>query len=64
MSRTPDYRLKILNKSTDERNINAGAGWANKDNSITIKVSPGVILLNDKDLLYTLFPIDEYEGGK
>ena len=59
MSRSPDYRLKILNKKTDEQNISAGAGWENEGNSISIVISPGVWLTNNKNLVYTLFPIEK-----
>jgi len=60
-TRPPDYRLKILNKSTDSKCPNAGAAWINENGSITITINPGVRLIENRDLLYTLFP---YEYNK
>lgn len=57
MLKGPDYRLKILNKTTNTRCNDAGAAWKNKDNSISIVIAPGVILREDSDLVYTLFPV-------
>ena len=61
MSRRPDYRLKSLDKETDEKNMNLGAGWKNKDNSITIRLSPCVVVSHDPDTILTLFPINEFK---
>ena len=55
----PAYRLKILDKETDRKNENAGAAWINKDGSISIQVSPAVVINgNDINHVITLFPID------
>jgi len=54
----PDYRLKILNKNTGTKCNDAGAGWKNKDESISIVIAPGVVLDEDAEFIYTLFPID------
>ena len=59
MSRMPEYRLKILNKSTDKRNNDAGAGWVNKDGSISVILNPGIILTDNSDYVYTLFHAKE-----
>ena len=60
MSKKPDYRLKILNKTNDRRNNNAGAGWLNKDNSITLILNPGIQLTDSTDYVFTLFT--DYEA--
>ena len=54
MSRMPEYRLKILNKVTDKRNNDAGAGWVNKDGSISVILNPGIALTDNSEYVYTL----------
>ena len=61
MAKLPEYRLKILNKVTNKRNNDAGAAWVNKDNSITVVLNPGIVLTENVDLVYTLFPVDRSE---
>lgn len=61
MAKLPEYRLKILNKVTNKRNNDAGAAWINKDNSITVVLNPGIVLTENADLVYTLFPVDRSE---
>lgn len=56
-SRKPDYRLKGLNKVTNEKYI-LGAGWKNDDGSVTVVLNDFVVITSTKDLLLTLFPID------
>lgn len=58
MAKRPDYRLKLLNKETDEKNMNAGAGWENPDGSISITLAPCVHLKRDVHAI-TLFPIED-----
>lgn len=58
-AKKPDYRLKVLNKETNERCNDAGAGWKNKDGSISIVLSPCITLVNNKNLVITLFTIGE-----
>jgi len=58
----PTHRLKILNKTADTKCNDAGAGWKNEDGSISIVIAPGVILKEDANLIYTLFPIEEKKG--
>jgi hypothetical protein len=58
MSRKPDFRLKLLNKVTNDKCINAGAGWLNSDGSINIQLDPFVYIKNNKDIVITLFPIN------
>lgn len=60
-TRTPDYRLKILNKKYDTKCNDAGAAWINKNGSISIVINPGVFLKEDKDLEMRLFPIKKEE---
>jgi hypothetical protein len=62
MGRAPDYRLKILHKKTDRKNMNAGVGWENKDGSIGIQLSPCTVISgNDEDIVIYLFPIEEID---
>lgn len=60
MSRTPDYRVGILNKATDNKNNRAGGAWINKDGSISIVLDPFIsITQSNRDVLITLFPNNE-----
>lgn len=59
MTRKPDYRLKILNKVSGNRCNDAGAAWINKDNSISIVLSAGIVLQENNDLEIRLFTIDK-----
>lgn len=52
----PTHRLKVLNKVTDLKG-EVGAGWLNKDGSITIQLNPCVVLHPHPDLVVTLFPV-------
>ena len=54
-SRKPDYRLKVLNKDTEERG-EIGAGWKNDDGSISIVLNPCINLQASKNIVLTLFP--------
>lgn len=54
--RKPDYRLAAMNKATDEKNGNVGAGWTNPDGSISVVLQPFVAVQHDKNLVLTLFP--------
>lgn len=59
--RKPDYRLKALNKLTNNK-ASIGAGWKNKDGSISIDLNPFITLSSEHisvtDLVITLFPIE------
>ena len=55
MSRKPDYRLKVLNKITEQKG-EVGAGWANEDGSISIVLNPCITILGNDSLVLTLFP--------
>lgn len=57
MSRKPDYKLKVLNKKTEERG-EIGAGWLNQDGSVSIKLNLFINLKANKDLVITLFPYE------
>ena len=59
-SRTPDYNLKTLNKTTSEK-CRVGAAWANEDGSISIVLNSFVVLPASKELEIRLFP---YDGKK
>ena len=60
MATKPTHRLKALNKETNAKGT-VGAGWLNKDGSISIVLGPCVVLEDRKELVYTLFPIDREE---
>ena len=64
MATKPDYRLKILNKVKNTRCYDAGAAWDNKDGTITLIIAPGITLVEDENLLYTLFPVDDNNTKK
>lgn len=53
----PHYRLKYLNKRTNEKG-EVGAAWLNEDNSISIVLSPLVVIPQSADTVLTLFPVD------
>lgn len=57
MSRLPDYKLKVFNKTTGQRG-EVGAGWKNEDGSITINLNPCVVLTPDSNIAITLFVND------
>jgi hypothetical protein len=54
--RSPDFILRGLNKTTDEKAPHVGAGWQNDDGSISIVFDRFVALPTDKDWVWTLFP--------
>jgi hypothetical protein len=54
--RKPEYRLKVLRKSTEET-AEQGAGWVNENGSITIRLNLCAVIHSDPDLLVTLFPL-------
>ena len=59
-NRSPTYRLKILNKATNEKCNDAGCGWQNKDGSITLQLSPFIDWkVNKNDFVLTLFIIGD-----
>lgn len=55
MSRKPDFTVKAMDKTTDEKN-KVGGAWTNKDGTISIVLSPFIVLRSHPDLLITLFP--------
>lgn len=60
----PTHSLKILDKSNSYR-TEIGAGWLNKDGSITLVLNPAVVLDYEKqvDKVITLFPRDKEKGN-
>jgi len=62
MAKKPTYRLKILNKETNTRCNDAGAAWVNKDGSISLVINPGIVLKEDKNLVYNLFLQEDKES--
>lgn len=58
----PTHRLKILNKKTNEKVNDAGAGWQNKDGSLSLVLSSFINFNKvDSDCILTLFPVDKVE---
>lgn len=57
MSRKPDYWLKAMDKSTNQKR-KVGAGWNNPDGSISINIDAWTVLPTHKDMVYNLFPIE------
>ena len=53
----PHYRLKFLNKRTEEHG-EIGAAWLNEDQSISIVLNPLVVVPQSSDLVMTLFPVN------
>lgn len=58
MSRVPDYRLRVLNKETNQR-ATVGAGWLNENESISIRLDLCSVLTADPNLVITLFPCNK-----
>lgn len=58
MAKLPDYRIGVLNKATDERASNLGAGWLNADGTISVVLNPYVVLPTGKQYVITLFPVE------
>jgi hypothetical protein len=56
-ARHPDFRVKAMDKATNEKSQGIGAAWLNVDNSVTMRLDPFVILHGGQDLVVTLFPI-------
>lgn len=54
--RSPDYIVKALDKSNDQRKGRIGAAWLNEDGSISISLDPFVVI--DASLTINLFPKD------
>jgi hypothetical protein len=50
----PDFRLKFLHKVTSEKG-DVGAGWQNNDGSISIRLNCCVHLVQNPDVVLTLF---------
>ena len=57
-SRTPDFNLKVLDKTTSEAG-KIGVGWQNEDGSITIVLNHKVYLAQNRNEVITLFPKDD-----
>lgn len=53
----PTHRFRVLDKTTDQKN-EIGAAWLNTDGSLTVVLNICTILQSDKNLVYTLFPIE------
>lgn len=58
-SRKPDFTLRAKIRYSNRRSGELGAGWMNKDGSITIRINPGSVIdfdLNEKATIM-LFPV-------
>lgn len=58
MSRTPDYDVHAMNKTTDEKN-RVGAAWLNENGTLSITLTAFIKLESSEDLVITLFPRQE-----
>lgn len=59
MSRSPDFVVKLLDKTTEKRG-RIGAAWTNEDASISISLDPFVVLPKyPNELVITLFPNED-----
>lgn len=56
-TRKPDYRVKAMNKETNEKNT-IGAAWLNPDRSISMVLDPFIVMSANKNLVITIFPIE------
>lgn len=56
MSRTPDYRLKVMDKNTGVKSRKLGCAWVNDDESITIQLDTFVSIAYIPGIVITLFP--------
>lgn len=59
--RPPDYRIKALNKNTDETDY-IGAAWINDNNVISLVFNPFVTVPTGKDFVISLFPNEKRAG--
>jgi hypothetical protein len=57
--RKPDFNLSTLNTETEVRG-RVGAGWKERDGSISIKLNPCVVLNAHDPINLRLFPATEY----
>ena len=57
-ARPPDYRVKALDKTTDEGH-SVGGAWVNENGSITIVLDRYVVLPGGSNTLITLFPVEK-----
>lgn len=57
----PTHAFKALDKTTLHRTL-LGAGWLNKDGSISISLNPCVVITPDPNIVLTLFP--KYEENE
>lgn len=65
-TRKPDYTLHAKIRFSNRRSGELGAGWKNKDGSITITICPGAVVdynLNEKATIM-LFPKKESDDQK
>ena len=62
VSRKPDYRIKALRKSTNEKQV-IGAGWINEDGSISLVFDPFVQIPVGSDVIITAFIVGAEKGA-
>lgn len=59
IGRKPDYRLKVMHKGTSLKG-DVGCAWRNEDGSLSISLDPFVQLVQDGNLVLTLFENKPY----
>ncbi len=62
MAGKPDYRVKALNKNTEEKG-ELGVAWKNPEGHITIVFNPFVVVPTGKDFVITMFPNTPFPGS-
>lgn len=54
----PTHYLKIMDKINGHK-VNAGVGFLNDDESISICINPAIVIQHNNDFVITLFPVNE-----
>lgn len=62
-TRSPDFRISGFNKRNNDKG-ELGAAWKNKDGSITLRISPFIVLPPLADMIITLFPNKPFKAGQ
>lgn len=59
--RRPTHTLRVKVRDTDNQTNTIGKAWLNEDGSMSISLSPGVVLKWDDPFFITAFPINNKE---
>lgn len=58
-SRTPDFHLHAMNTETNQRSGKIGAAWTNTDGTISLRLDEGVVIKQQKGVIFSLFHVTE-----